>query len=535
MVRTGSAAGDDGPTVILLKGKVCRKAFSDEYLVSQGLAPGSTIIMTDNAFMTNDAWYEATKAIISGYNQMPVIKDNPQWSIVEFYDGFGAHEYEPRALELRERRGMITAKEESKTSHVNQAYDRFVAKEDKRVASETLAILRDAKHVTGGIVDQYSLVYVVIAIVTQTKRSTWVSSFNAVNLNPRTRLSEDEWLAKIKPFLQGGATFKSAADIGTAELYRMLPSLFHGMSVEEKKQLMSIMDKHDGWYSVECVREIHSSLSVPYSDMHNLRLCTTLCKEHPEMLEMEVPMDKEEDEPTPNTTVHIAGVTDCLDNFQRVPLDASGAPKLTGEDLFDHMVTHRNRTVGAEPTEALGLMIGDRQMECINPSEDDLRKGRLIADAGGQGATMKIAKRKLDSLAYVRGRCGNMLHPDRMKRVRNQLKLAESMASIHRMEAEEAATKKQHEEGELRKLAPEAATMIEKVRNGVLDQSDAVKDRKFTKKHVAALLLQVYGTRISSSKSKKEHVQVLFNAFEKEKDKLQNYIASSTPPPPPNT
>ena len=100
MVRTGSVAGDTGPTIILLKGKIKRAIFNDAYLVRHRLKPGSTIIMTENAFMTHDAWYKATKAIIYGYNEMPVIRDNPQWAILKFLDDFGSHEYEPRALKM---------------------------------------------------------------------------------------------------------------------------------------------------------------------------------------------------------------------------------------------------------------------------------------------------------------------------------------------------------------------------------------------------------------------------------------------------
>ena len=66
MVRTGSVAVDTGPTIILLKGKIKRAIFNDAYLVRHGLKTGSTIIMTENSFMTHDAWYKATKSIIYG-------------------------------------------------------------------------------------------------------------------------------------------------------------------------------------------------------------------------------------------------------------------------------------------------------------------------------------------------------------------------------------------------------------------------------------------------------------------------------------
>ena len=74
MVHTGSAAGDTGPTIILLKGKTKRAMFNDDYLVRKGLNPGSTIITTENESMTHDAWYEGKGRTPSvGTTKMPTI------------------------------------------------------------------------------------------------------------------------------------------------------------------------------------------------------------------------------------------------------------------------------------------------------------------------------------------------------------------------------------------------------------------------------------------------------------------------------
>ena len=79
MVHTGSVAGDTGPTITLLKDKTKRAMLNDDNLVRKGLKTGSTIIMTENEFMDHNVWYEATKNIIFGYKQIPVIRDNTQW------------------------------------------------------------------------------------------------------------------------------------------------------------------------------------------------------------------------------------------------------------------------------------------------------------------------------------------------------------------------------------------------------------------------------------------------------------------------
>ena len=48
---------DDGPKIFLLKDKIERCDYNDDFLVRHGLKPGSTIIMTDNASENHDAWF----------------------------------------------------------------------------------------------------------------------------------------------------------------------------------------------------------------------------------------------------------------------------------------------------------------------------------------------------------------------------------------------------------------------------------------------------------------------------------------------
>lgn len=98
----------------------------------QGLDPGSTIIMTENAFMTDEAWLEMTKALCKGYRMMPYLSENPEWFFFKPLDGFGSHEQVFEALELRRAISCISGKEESHTSHANQGNDQLVAKNDKK-------------------------------------------------------------------------------------------------------------------------------------------------------------------------------------------------------------------------------------------------------------------------------------------------------------------------------------------------------------------------------------------------------------------
>ena len=90
--RTGTVGGSTGPTIILLKGTKLRRGYvtifilqiwyytassyicvwclhnySDTFLRKYGLANGSTIIMTPNAFMTTEAWSAMIPHLLKGY------------------------------------------------------------------------------------------------------------------------------------------------------------------------------------------------------------------------------------------------------------------------------------------------------------------------------------------------------------------------------------------------------------------------------------------------------------------------------------
>ena len=138
---------------------------------------------------------------------MLVISDNLQWGILDFLDGFGYHEFESCAIDMRANINIISAKEESKMSHINQACDQLIAKNDKKKEAETLVCQRKMKHVNKSVVDQYQLVFIVISLIKETTEQLWLNSFRHVGLDPLNCPTWDEWVDIIKPFLQGGALF----------------------------------------------------------------------------------------------------------------------------------------------------------------------------------------------------------------------------------------------------------------------------------------------------------------------------------------
>jgi hypothetical protein len=168
---------------------------------------------------------------------MPYFKENPQWEAVEIVDGYGAHVSSIIALKYHKARLVL----EGDSSHINQAYDKFVAKHDKALANTSLSVLRRTTTGNKGIIDQWGLVYVGLQCICSTLPATWTSSFDTCNLDPRTRVTFVEWYKKIQPFLHASETFK----VEKAEdyLFLLLPSFWHGMLQSQRKGICNLIDK----------------------------------------------------------------------------------------------------------------------------------------------------------------------------------------------------------------------------------------------------------------------------------------------------
>ena len=123
---------------------------------------------------------------------------------------------------------------------------------------------------------------------------------------------------------------------------------------------MNITKKHNMCFSVQCVRDIHSLLSIPMSDMQILCLCFTLFDQHPDIIGMELHKSRDTEEAyvvvaaaalpsliTYNTwtTADYSGLTNNLLSFQLVPTNTEGTPTLLGVALLIHVPIYRNQHV----------------------------------------------------------------------------------------------------------------------------------------------------------------------------------------------
>jgi hypothetical protein len=79
--------GNTGPTIFLIKGNTHHRNFKDKWLIENSTSIGSTVIMTQTVFMTEEAWGEATPRVVTRLqNAAPVVDVNQDWWMLEMFD-----------------------------------------------------------------------------------------------------------------------------------------------------------------------------------------------------------------------------------------------------------------------------------------------------------------------------------------------------------------------------------------------------------------------------------------------------------------
>ena len=155
-------------------------------------------------------------------------------------------------------------------------------------------------------------------------------------------------------------------------------------------------------------------------------------------------------------------------------------PGLPGLTLFEHMVAFRARQGGDKrPSPSLAVDMTDDQVEILAPTMQDLSVQAILKDAGGSGATKKLAKRKLNNTGAITNHCGLQNHPERIKRLLSALELTASLAEISALAKSNKDEEKRIADTELMDMAPAALLKLnsEKVSG---DMS------KLTKKQICA-------------------------------------------------
>jgi hypothetical protein len=359
----------------------------------------------------------------------------------EVFNGLGPHIPTLKAMQHRFDNKIILLKEEGDSSHCNQSYDNHATKCDKAVKTESLSMLCGTMlDISKAGVDQYGLIHVGLFAVFEMVPDTWTNSFRSCNMDPRCQVTFPEWCKKIEGFLQAGEHFKEEEPVS---LYSFLSSMWHGMKPEEKEAMMAVIDLHSGSFSVDLCKALRHEWSIPFKYMHSMLTCYHLTKQFPIHLTTMAPttnnMKQAESDDIAMSNAAVLGATSSLDSFLLKP------DGLSGTDFFDHMVRKRlfdPTVMEHRPSSYLAIEFSEDQMEELGPGAKDLTTQRIMSFAGGHGATMKLSKRKLDNLEYIKAFTGVQNDPDRPRRLTNKLEPAQSLASITDAEANDAAAQK---------------------------------------------------------------------------------------------
>ena len=344
----------------------------------------------------------------------------------------------------------------------------------------------------------------------------WVNSAIKVNLHPKHRRHFSQRLQEIEGFLEGGKSFK-LGDYST-DIYPLLPSLWHSMLPSEKRSVMSIVERNGG-YNPECVRELYYEAHVPYADMQKLRLCVSAALESPHHLDMGMPDATTADaNVAPERASAVAAqlpVTHGLATFQLKP------PGLTDEALFAHMVTFRaHHSTQGEPSTYLEIDVSPDQKTILNPTAQQLTVQAILKDAGGAGATKKLAKRKLNTSGAFTSHCGLQNHPGRVKKMLSAMELTASMAEVSAASKANKDNDQRMANTELMDLAPAALLKLncDKLNGDV---------SKMTKKKICAISFRFFGRLYKESESKPKLVACLEGLISDQPDVLPEAAESA--------
>jgi hypothetical protein len=439
--------------------------------------------------------------------------------MVEICDGFGAHLSSLQAMQERYDNKIIAVKEEGDLSHVNQAYDKFVAKADKKAGNESLGMLRSATYLNRGVVDQWGLIHVGLYAIRETKRETWIRSFEACNLHPVTRMAFGDWCAKIEQYLQVDQSFEDEAV--AVDKYTLLPSWWHAMKPEEKRNAFDVI-KENGGFTMECLIELRELCKIPTKDMQNMRVCYECSKETPDHLQRTLPIESTCTSPL-NEDVHqaqaaVASVNAGLVTYQLKP------EGMKGEELFAHMIWFRESRnwkgeefdvsdVMVSPGRYLDVEVKPENRAVLRASTGAIVGGNITAkrnilkDAFRGSARMKIPKRTLDQYALIKSHSGIMNSERNLNRMKNQMMLAKSLGEIEEADRQIKKTKIMVAEETLKEKAPGALIKLSS-KKGDVD--------KLYKGEISSLFFAYYGLYMDEEKTKKpELVNVL-------KEKIQD-------------
>ncbi|KAI2491962.1 hypothetical protein MHU86_22582 [Fragilaria crotonensis] len=487
VLRTGAAGGSSGPWIFLAAGKEMTCRALQNLGERDGVPPNSKVFMTPSAYMTDSVYAKIAPELADGIRKMPFICKHPSWWVVVCLDGFGSHVNVHEAQEVFYKRKILILKEEGDTSHINQAYDQSVAKNDKARMRANLDLL--CPHLRSRL-DQWYLITIAIEALKRVKASAWIESFTKVNLHPRFRISFDLWLKKIDGKLSHHKFFSNRTS-----LFDAMPAVWKKLSVEDRHAVVTLID---GFYASNEFQDVPIWTKgnvlqlvkyVPIGDVGKLRSSYLAAKIDPSVFVhddgMMTPVQPQEEEISP-TFLPTSNDPDeeMIDNTSTEEKnghttqgpEAGSQPQQ--QSKIDHVCSWRphdllsqykesrhtvqsqqayfrhitNFVARAEamsdanlvPSPYLDVHIKDDQMKLLKPTQKDVVMGCILQDTMGPGAVKLIAKRRIDALDGNVGSYSRLLNSSaRLQQIKEVNALAAAVAEITRDKEDARKRKKE--------------------------------------------------------------------------------------------
>lgn len=436
-VRMGTAAGASGPFIFLAKGKsddnIPKSLRGDLSKNRKGVPLHSRVIMTPNAYMTDEAWINLVEDFCKGVRSMPVVRDHPEWWFVLTLDGYGSHINNHEASKMFANYNVMVVKEEADTSQVNQAYDQLVAKYDKRNLTDIIEVVRNQLN---GKMDQWHLITLAIVAQARVPAKSWIDSHTRVNTNPKTRVDFDAWIERLesKSILMSDELFY--ADGRT--LYDAMPAVWKNLPVEDRHAILGIIDKAHSTGTKVWTKEIIVKLAkyVKLEDVVKLRACHMASKQDPGVI-VRIESNVSENQPTVNASTE--SVDDYFSWKPKKLMDKYKADKKDHDNqmkLWLHMTnnvaqTFWDREKPVLPSDYLDVHVTTSQSKFLNPTAKNVLLGYITHDVKGKGAMQKLAKRRLDMIEGNVASYSRMLNdPKRLKMIQDYNELVSEVAKV---------------------------------------------------------------------------------------------------------
>ena len=259
--------------------------------------------------------------------------------------------------------------------------------------------------------------------------NVWETSFIAVNLHPLHRISFEDWLKKISPFVKAAEKY----DEEIVNLSDLLPKTWLTVPLNKRQEWMQIVKSDGESWDVNLLMKLRTA-GMTLNHLSNIfklykaeqRIAATFST--PEVESKHKPITPRKVKQT------VKDKGRMLYHLWKVPLT-----EMTGIQKLEHAITVRNRHLGPDeatrvsPHLDVAMSVDNKRLLRLDTS--DLNMHKVLKGCNVKhGERRRVAKRALTMLGNASGMCGTLNGPEQLKEIKCCLKFADSLEQIRHAE-----------------------------------------------------------------------------------------------------